>query len=87
LTESGLGLPRDPIQAAMWFILASKAGDKEAVRRRDALKTQMGPADYSAAEQLAKSWQPQMQDKLANDARFAGELWKSRQSAANPDNG
>jgi localization factor PodJL len=87
LTESGLGLQRDPIQAAQWFILASKAGDKESIRRRDALKKQMEPADYAAAEQQAKVWQAQPQDKLANDARFAGELWKARQSAANPDNG
>ncbi len=84
LTESGLGVPKDTVQAAMWFILAAQGGDKEAVRRRDTMKGKMERSDWSAAENLARSWQPIAPEKLANDARFAGELWKSRQASAEP---
>ena len=82
LTESGLGIEKDPVQAAMWFILAAQGGDKEAIRRRDLMKTKLDKNDLGAAEHLAKTWQPQVQDKLANDAKFAGEAWKSRQAVA-----
>lgn len=87
LTESGLGVERDMISAAKWFILATKSGDKEALRRRDLIKKQMPAADYAAAEKLAATWQATVPDKLANDARFAGEAWKARQPEASADNG
>ncbi|NJM55041.1 MAG: hypothetical protein HC841_03200 [Verrucomicrobiae bacterium] len=44
----------------------------------------MERSDWSAAENFARSWQPIAPDKLANDARYAGELWKSRQTASLP---
>ncbi len=87
LTESGLGVERDMVTAAKWFILATKSGDKEALRRRDLIKKQMQPADYAAAEKLATAWQTTVPDKLANDARFAGEAWKARQPEASANNG
>lgn len=82
LTESGLGVEKDRVQAAMWFILSAQAGDKEAIRRRDQMKARMDRNEWSAAEHLARSWQPIAPDKLSNDARYAGEIWKSRQAAA-----
>jgi localization factor PodJL len=87
LTESGLGVDRDMIAAAKWFILATKSGDKEALRRRDLIKKQMPAADYAAAEKMAATWQATAPDKLANDARFAGEAWKARQPENTADNG
>jgi localization factor PodJL len=87
LTESGLGIERDMISAAKWFILAAKSGDKEALRRRDLIKKQMPAADYAAAEKLAAAWKATVPDKLANDARFAGEAWKARQPENAADNG
>jgi localization factor PodJL len=87
LTESGLGVEPDRISAAKWFILATKSGDKEALRRRDLIKKQMPAAEYAAAEKLAATWVPSIPDKLANDARFAGEAWKARQPEAGSDNG
>ena len=81
LTESGLGVEKDQVQAAMWFILAAQGGDKEALRRRDQMKGKMDKSDWNAAENLARSWQPMPPDKLSNDARFAGEMWKTRQAA------
>jgi localization factor PodJL len=82
LLESGLGSQKDMVQAAMWYTLAARSGDKEAIRRRDAMKSKMDATDLAAAEHLAKTWTAQPQDKLANDAKYAGEMWKSRQAAA-----
>jgi localization factor PodJL len=86
LTESGLGVQKDPVQAAMWFILAARGGDKEAIRRRDQMKAKMDRNEWSAADHLARTWQPMTPDKLANDTHAAGELWKSR-VAGQPDQG
>lgn len=82
LTESGLGVEKDRVQAAMWFILAAQGGDKEAIRRRDQMKSKLDKGEWSAADHLARSWQPMAPDKLANDNRYAGEVWKSRQAQA-----
>lgn len=82
LTESGLGVTKDLVQAQMWFTLAARSGDKEAVRRRDLLKSKMDAQSLAAADRAAKSWQPQVPDKMANDARAAGEAWKTRQASA-----
>ena len=86
LTESGLGVEKDMVQAAMWFTVAARSGDKEAVRRRDLMKSKMDTAGLAAADHLAKTWQAMVPEKLANDPRFAGEAWKARQAVA-PDNG
>ena len=82
LTESGTGIQKDPVQAATWFILAARAGDREALRRRDQVKARLDANAWAAAEKQAAEWQPMVPSKLANDARFAGEQWKSRTADA-----
>lgn len=83
LTESGLGVEKDMVQAAMWFTIAARSGDKEAMRRRDLMKSKMDATGLAAADHLVKTWQQIVPEKMANDPRAAGEAWKSRQ-AANP---
>jgi len=82
LSESGLGIEKDMVQAAMWFNIAARSGDKEAMRRRDLMKSKMDAKDLAAAEHLVKSWQPIVPEKMANDPRAAGEAWKTRQAAS-----
>jgi len=82
LSESGLGIEKDMVQAAMWFNIAARSGDKEAMRRRDLMKSKMDAKDLAAAEHLVKSWQPLVPEKMANDPRAAGEAWKTRQAAS-----
>jgi localization factor PodJL len=83
LCESGLGVQKNPGEAFKWYSLAAQGGDKEAVRRRDALRTQLAPAQLAEAEALVKAFVPERPDPLINDARVAGEDWKKRQG----DNG
>ena len=87
LTESGLGAAKDPVAAAQWYMLAAQSGDREAVRRRDVIKAQLGKADLATAEAYVRDWKADVPDKLANDASYAGQAWKSRQPGAAAENG
>jgi len=88
LTESGLGAPKDKIAAFQWYTIAARSGDREAIRRRDALRTQLTKAELASADAFIAQWQPLVPDRLANDSTAAGQAWKARQTgSAAPDNG
>ncbi len=78
LLESGLGVPKDLSAAYRWYALAARGGDKEAVRRRDRMKTMIDQATIKAVETDIANWRPRASDALANDAHTAGEAWKTR---------
>jgi localization factor PodJL len=78
MLDSGLGLERDPKQAYKWFSVAARAGDDEAARRRDALRSKLSAQDVAAIESQVAVWRPKSADKALNDPRLAGEGWKSR---------
>jgi localization factor PodJL len=80
LFETGRGVDRDLKQAYMWFALAARGGDKEAVRRRDRVKLMLDAAQLKSAEALVRSWKQATADPLVNDARAAGEAWKQRET-------
>jgi len=56
--EQGRGVPQDFIQAHMWYNLSAAHGEKRAIERRDALTTQMTPAQIAEAQRLAREWTP-----------------------------
>ncbi len=85
LYENGLGVPEDLKVAYKWLSLAARSGDKEAVRRRDILKGKLPADDLVVAEGLVANYKAASIDKMANDARTAGEAWKN--SPATDDNG
>ena len=76
LYENGLGVPEDLKIAYKWLSLAARSGDKEAVRRRDILKGKLSADDLVEAERLVATYKAASIDKMANDARTAGEAWK-----------
>jgi localization factor PodJL len=78
LYENGLGVAKDAKQAYKWFFLAARNGDNEAARRRDLLKSRLQPAELQGMEDALAAWQPRPVDVQVNDARAAGEAWKSR---------
>jgi localization factor PodJL len=82
LYESGLGIERDLKQAYLWLSLAARNGDKEAARRRDQVRMKLEEAEVAAADEAVNAWRAKPSDSAVNDARVAGEAWKSRQSAA-----
>ena len=83
LHESGLGVTKDPKTAYVWFALAARNGDKEAIKRREAVKSQLTADALAAAETEVRAYRGKSQLPLINDARVAGELWKKRQVGEN----
>lgn len=83
LHESGLGVPKDPKTAYVWFALAARNGDKEAIKRREAVKSQLTADALVAAETEVRGYRGKSQLPVINDARVAGELWKKRQVGEN----
>jgi TPR repeat protein len=54
----GRGVRQDSIQAHMWYNLAAAQGEEKAAEARDALATQMTPAQIAEAQRLAREWKP-----------------------------
>lgn len=79
LYENGLGVAKDMKKAFKWYALAGRAGDKEALRRRDALKSEFSADERLGLESDIALFQPKRSEALVNDARVAGEDWKKRQ--------
>ena len=56
--DTARGVPRDYVQAHMWFSLATTKGDKDAVKNRDAVAAKMTPAQIAEAQKLAREGKP-----------------------------
>lgn len=71
LYESGLGVPTSLVEAYKWYSLAARSGDKDAIRRRDALRIKLEPVSVSAVDTLVIKWRAKPLDPAANDMRGA----------------
>jgi len=58
LYAKGQGVPRNDIQAYMWFELSAAQGDQSAVNIRDATAQRMTPEQIAEAKTLAHEWRP-----------------------------
>lgn len=85
LYENGLGVTPDARESYKWLSLSARAGDKEAIRRRDIMRGKLTAEELAEADAMVKSFQVKASDPLANDARRAGEAWKA--NATPGDNG
>jgi len=81
LLEGGLSGNKDVKQAYVWFALAARGGDKEAMKRRDQVKGQLSADAVATADEEVRSFRAKAQIPVVNDARVAGEAWKK--TAAN----
>ena len=66
LYENGLGVKRNTSEAYRWFALASEAGDKEALRRRDNIRRRLSPTMIKQIDGEIKAWSPSPVDEPAN---------------------
>lgn len=87
LYESGLGVPKDNAQAFKWLTIAARSGDRETVKRRDAMRSRLGAGELEKAEAMIRDWQAKPTELMSNDARAAGEAWKQSPAAATEGNG
>jgi TPR repeat protein len=51
----GEGVPRDEVEALVWFTLAARAGDAEANRNREVAERRVGPAGVQTARQRSEA--------------------------------
>jgi len=58
LYAKGQGVPRDDVQAYMWFELSAAQDDQSAVSNRDAVAQRMKPEQIAEAQKLAHAWRP-----------------------------
>jgi uncharacterized protein len=55
----GLGIPTDYVEAYFWFSLAERAGDKDAIKNKNLIRTQMTDEEAATAETRLQSWHSQ----------------------------
>jgi localization factor PodJL len=77
LYESGLGVPANNIEAYKWYALAARSGDKDANKRRDAVRMKLDSPGLKAADALVIQWRAMAVEGDANDARVAGQSWQA----------
>jgi len=77
LHESGLGVPANNIEAYKWYALAARSGDKDATRRRDAVRAKLDAAGTRSADALVIQWRAMAVEPSVNDARPTGQGWQS----------
>lgn len=82
LYEGGLGVAKQQQTAYKWFALAARAGDAEAIKRRDEMERSMPAEQLTEARRTVAAWVAKSAEKIANDARAAGEDWKTRARAS-----
>ncbi|MBJ7535072.1 sel1 repeat family protein [Rhodomicrobium vannielii ATCC 17100] len=70
LYERGLGLAKDYQKAFFWYEVASREGDKDAIRAAERVKHLLTAAEMQAAQEKAGTWQPLVQQspRVANGA-------------------
>ncbi|MCH9765371.1 MAG: sel1 repeat family protein, partial [Alphaproteobacteria bacterium] len=78
LFENGLGVSQDLIQAYKWYTLAARTGDKESLKRSQKIRSKLAIDVLGEAETAVRSFAPAKVDPLVNNARLAGQDWKSR---------
>ena len=54
----GPDVPRDDVQADMWFNLAAGGGNDLAAKSRDRIEARMTPEQIAEAKKLAVEWKP-----------------------------
>ncbi|MFK7903250.1 MAG: peptidoglycan-binding protein, partial [Nitratireductor sp.] len=76
LYTQGMGTDKNLEEAYKWFSVASRAGDKDAGKKRDIVANALRPEQLKNARTNAEAWKPAQLDVSANTATVASE-WKN----------
>lgn len=82
LYENGLGVKKDMRTAYKWLSLAAKSGDADAASRLEAVNASIDAKDRKAAEADMRAFRAKPVDRIANDARIAGQAWRREHGIA-----
>lgn len=80
LYENGLGVSKDLVKAYKWYTLAARTGDKESLKRSQKIRSHLAIDTLGKAETAVRSFKPAKVEPLVNNARLAGQEWKTRQN-------
>ncbi len=75
LNERGLGVQKNANEAYKWYLLAARQGDRDAIKKAEALKGQLDPATVSAIETTIASWKPERANRDANMVSVTEPAW------------
>ena len=81
LYENGLGVSKDLVQAYKWYTLAARTGDKASLKRSQDLRAKLPIDVLGQAETAVRGFAPAPVNPLVNNARLAGQDWKSRHNS------
>ena len=74
LYEHGYGLTKNLVEAGKWYSIAAKSGDKEAKKRAELVRAQLGPSEQALISKAAKQFRAVPFDTSANVPPDAGNL-------------
>jgi localization factor PodJL len=75
LNERGLGVQKNANEAYKWYLLAARQGDRDAIKKAEALKGQLDPATVSAIESATGSWKAEPANRDANMVSVSEPSW------------
>ncbi len=75
LNERGLGVQKNANEAYKWYLLAARQGDRDAIKKAEALKGQLDTATVSAIETTIGSWKPEPANRDANMVSVTEPAW------------
>ncbi len=84
LYAAGTGVPRDLVQAHLWYNLAKDNGAAEGAERIGKILPHMTPADIASAEALYTAWRPRNADPTLNAPQPEAEAQPAAPTPPNP---
>jgi localization factor PodJL len=82
LCARGLGTEKSLTESYKWFALAGAQGDKESVRKRDEVASQLKPNELAAAQQAAKGFVAEAQPHAATAIPVPPGGWDESEAPA-----
>jgi localization factor PodJL len=84
LYARGLGVPQDYVQSWLWFSLAAKQGDSDAMKKRDEVAGKMDPAALATAAKALADFKVSAPSPAANEAPAPAGGWDANSGAPQP---
>ncbi len=79
LNERGLGVQKNANEAYKWYLLAARQGDRDAIKKADALKGQLDGGTVASIAQLVETWKPEPASREANLVSVSEPSWGVQQ--------
>ncbi len=75
LNERGLGVQKNANEAYKWYLLAARQGDRDAIKKAEALKGQLDGGTAASIAGLVETWKPEPANREANMVSVTEPSW------------